>query len=89
MYFWVPQTGTIGVGISVLSYAGKVYFGLIADRKLIRHPHRVADRFAPEFEKLLLAATVGALAARGGRERAAGAGRKPGKPRRAAGKTPA
>ncbi|MGB5103896.1 MAG: wax ester/triacylglycerol synthase family O-acyltransferase [Steroidobacteraceae bacterium] len=89
MYFWVPQTGTIGVGISVLSYAGKVYFGLIADRKLIREPHRVADRFAPEFEKLLLAATVGALAARGGKGRAAKAGGKQGKPRRAARKSAA
>ncbi len=65
MYFWVPQSGTIGVGISVLSYAGKVFFGLICDRKLIREPHAVVDRFAPEFEKLLLAATVGALATRG------------------------
>jgi len=69
MYFWVPQTGTIGIGISVLSYAGKVYVGLISDRRLIREPHKVIDRFAPEFEKLLLAATVGALATRPKRAR--------------------
>ena len=65
MYFWVPQSGTIGIGISILSYAGQVYFGMISDRKLVREPHKVVDRFAPEFEKLLLAAAVGTLAARG------------------------
>jgi hypothetical protein len=65
MYFWVPQSGTIGLGISVLSYAGRVHFGMISDRRLIKEPHKVVDRFAPEFEKLLLAATVGVLAARG------------------------
>jgi len=29
--FWVPQSGNIGVGVSILSYAGNVEFGLIAD----------------------------------------------------------
>jgi WS/DGAT/MGAT family acyltransferase len=62
MYFWVPQSGTIGLGISILSYAGKVLFGLIADRNLVKEPQRIVDRFGPEFEKLLLAVTVGALA---------------------------
>jgi len=37
---------------------------MISDRKLVKEPHKVVDRFAPEFEKLLLAATVGVLAAR-------------------------
>ncbi|NJD31838.1 MAG: wax ester/triacylglycerol synthase family O-acyltransferase [Gammaproteobacteria bacterium] len=64
MYFWVPQSGTIGLGISILSYAGKVYFGVIADRSLVKDPGKVVERFAPEFEKLLLAVTVGALAAK-------------------------
>jgi diacylglycerol O-acyltransferase len=62
MYFWVPQSGSIGVGISVLSYAGKVHFGVIADRELPVEPRRIADSFAPEFEQLLLATTVGLLA---------------------------
>jgi len=64
MYFWVPQSGTIGLGISILSYAGQVYFGMIADRKLVDAPGRVVERFGREFEKLLLATTVGALALR-------------------------
>jgi len=64
MYFWVPQSGSMGVGISILSYAGQVFFGMIADRRLVSDPQSVVDRFGPEFERLLLAATVGALAAR-------------------------
>nr|WHW29677.1 putative wax ester synthase/acyl-CoA:diacylglycerol acyltransferase [uncultured bacterium] len=53
MMFWVPQNGTIGIGISILSYNNKVFFGLIADRKLIPHPDEVIRRFKPEFEQLL------------------------------------
>lgn len=64
MYFWVPQSGVVGLGISILSYDRRVLFGVISDRKLVRRPHEVVDRFVPEFEKLLLAATVGALATR-------------------------
>ena len=42
-----------GIGISILSYDGRVYFGLIADRKLISDPNTVIARFHPEFEKLM------------------------------------
>jgi len=52
--FWVPASGEVGVGISVLSYAGGVQFGLIADRRLVPDPQDIIDRFAPEFEQLLL-----------------------------------
>ncbi|HET9694147.1 MAG TPA: wax ester/triacylglycerol synthase family O-acyltransferase [Steroidobacteraceae bacterium] len=62
MYFWVPQSGSMGIGISILSYAGKVFFGIIADRNLLPEPGAVVDRFGPEFERLLLGATVGLLA---------------------------
>jgi WS/DGAT/MGAT family acyltransferase len=52
--FWVPQSGDIGIGVSVLSYAGGVQFGLITDKRLCPDPQAVIDRFEPEFEKLLL-----------------------------------
>ena len=55
MMFWVPQSGDIGVGVSILSYAGEVQFGLITDKKLCAEPQRIIDRFAPEFEKIVLA----------------------------------
>jgi len=53
MMFWVPQNGDIGIGISILSYAGKVQFGLMGDRRLIADPADVVAHFSAEFEKLL------------------------------------
>ena len=52
--FWVPQSGDIGMGISILSYNGNVQFGLITDKKFVAEPSRIVDRFAAEFEKLVL-----------------------------------
>ena len=52
--FWVPASGDLGIGISILSYGGGVQFGLITDERLCPHPQRIIDRFATEFEKLLL-----------------------------------
>ena len=56
--FWVPASGDIGVGVSILSYGGGVQFGLITDKKLCPHPQQIIDRFEPEFEKLLLLAMM-------------------------------
>jgi diacylglycerol O-acyltransferase len=53
LMFWVPQNGNIGLGISILSYNGKVFFGLIADRRLVAEPRKIISRFKGEFEKLL------------------------------------
>jgi WS/DGAT/MGAT family acyltransferase len=50
---WVPQSGNIGIGVSILSYDGGVQFGLITDKKLCAHPQAIIDRFAPEFESLV------------------------------------
>lgn len=52
--FWVPQSGDIGIGVSILSYDNKVQFGLITDKKLVPDPERIVDRFASEFDKLLM-----------------------------------
>ena len=51
--FWVPASGDIGVGVSILSYGGGVQFGLITDQKLCPEPQAIIDRFEPEFDKLL------------------------------------
>ncbi|MDQ2962896.1 MAG: wax ester/triacylglycerol synthase family O-acyltransferase [Pseudomonadota bacterium] len=55
LMFWVPQSGNIGMGVSIITYAGEVQFGLLTDRGFCPDPKRVIERFAPEFEKLLLA----------------------------------
>ena len=57
--FWVPQSGGIGMGLSILTYNGKVQFGLITDAGLVPDPHNVIDRFAEEFEKLVMLTLMG------------------------------
>jgi WS/DGAT/MGAT family acyltransferase len=52
--FWVPQSGDIGMGVSILSYGGGVQFGLITDAARVPDPERVIAGFRPEFERLLL-----------------------------------
>jgi len=52
--FWVPQSGDIGLGVSILSYGGGVQFGVITDASLCPDPHSIIERFEPEFAKLSL-----------------------------------
>jgi diacylglycerol O-acyltransferase / wax synthase len=51
--FWVPQSGGIGMGVSILSYDGRIQFGVMTDAGLIPDPGRIVGRFADEFDKLL------------------------------------
>ncbi|MDP3354436.1 MAG: WS/DGAT domain-containing protein, partial [Polaromonas sp.] len=50
--FWVPQSGSVGLGVSILSYGGGVQFGVITDSTLCPEPQRIIDEFVPEFAKL-------------------------------------
>lgn len=50
--FWVPQTGNVGIGLSIFSYNGTVQFGIISDRSLIHSPEHVANAFADAFHEL-------------------------------------
>ncbi|MDO3720973.1 WS/DGAT domain-containing protein [Marinobacter sp. chi1] len=36
--FWVPQAGSIGLGVSIISYAGQVQFGVVADEAVLSDP---------------------------------------------------
>ncbi|MBL0393170.1 wax ester/triacylglycerol synthase family O-acyltransferase [Ramlibacter monticola] len=54
MMFWVPQSGDIGLGVSILSYGGNVQFGVMGDTQLCPDPQQIIDRFEPEFAKLSL-----------------------------------
>ena len=56
--FWVPASGDVGVGVSILSYGGGVQFGLITDAALCPDPQAIIDRFEPEFQQLLLLALM-------------------------------
>jgi len=51
--FWVPQSGGIGMGLSILSYDGKIQFGVIADAGLVPDPESLVSRFHDEFDRLM------------------------------------
>jgi WS/DGAT/MGAT family acyltransferase len=52
MMFWVPQRADIGLGISILSFAGKVQVGILADTALMPDAAELARAFEKEFEAL-------------------------------------
>ncbi len=56
--FWVPQSGSVGLGVSILSYGGGVQFGIISDSDLCPEPQKIIDQFEPEFAKLTLLALM-------------------------------
>ena len=51
--FWVPQSGDVGMGVSIYSYAGTVQFGLITDAALTPDSEALVSRFPEEFEKYI------------------------------------
>lgn len=58
--FWVPQSGSIGTGVSMLTYRGRVQFGVTSDRALIGEPVRLVEQLAVEFERLVFLILLGA-----------------------------
>ncbi|MGL4648911.1 MAG: wax ester/triacylglycerol synthase family O-acyltransferase, partial [Caldilineaceae bacterium] len=50
--FWVPQSGRLGMGISIYSYNGRVSVGVITDAGLAPDPERITEAFADEFNLL-------------------------------------
>ena len=53
LMFWVPQSGRVGLGISILSYAGKVFVGVVTDKGLVPDPGVIIDGFYGEYEALM------------------------------------
>jgi diacylglycerol O-acyltransferase len=39
--------------VSIISYDGRIQFGVITDAGRVPDPHRIVDRFGDEFDKLL------------------------------------
>ena len=56
--FWVPQRARIGVGISILSFSGKVQVGVIADEVLVPDPAVLVQAFEDEFDTLKMLASL-------------------------------
>lgn len=52
IFFWVPQSGRVGLGISIFSYAGHVRMGLASDAGLVPDPESIVQGFHEEYEEL-------------------------------------
>ena len=50
---WVPQSGNVGVGLSILSYHDTVQFGVVADKHLIPDPDAIVEGFRASLDELL------------------------------------
>lgn len=59
LLFWVPQSGSVGTGVSMLTYNGQVQFGVIADRQLIPDPRELVQLIITEFERLVYLVLLG------------------------------
>jgi diacylglycerol O-acyltransferase / wax synthase len=57
--FWVPCAGHLGLGVSLLSYGGRVWVGVQADVGLIPDPEKILAGFEEEL-KVLRAGQAGA-----------------------------
>lgn len=52
LMFWVPQSGRMGLGVSIISYAGEVYIGVITDAGLAPDPDSIVEALHTEFEEM-------------------------------------
>jgi WS/DGAT/MGAT family acyltransferase len=53
LIFWVPQSGGLGLGISIFSYNNRVILGIASDAGLVPDPEQITAFFDAEFEELL------------------------------------
>jgi len=51
--FWVPRSGQAGLGISILSYDGKVTVGVASDSNRMPDPEKLLEGFEDEFNDML------------------------------------
>ena len=58
MMFWVPQSARLGLGISILSYAGQVRLGVAADAALVPDPESIVKAFQSEMKEMIGSTTA-------------------------------
>jgi diacylglycerol O-acyltransferase / wax synthase len=59
LLFWVPQTGSIGTGVSMFTYQEEVQLGVISDRSLIPEPSELLSIIQTEFDRLVFLVLLG------------------------------
>lgn len=52
LLYWIPAAGGIGLGLSLLSYAGSVRLAVGADARCVPEPQRLAEGFEHELARL-------------------------------------
>lgn len=52
LMFWVPQSGRIGLGISIISYQGEVLLGVMVDDGLVDEPEEILASFRDEIDEM-------------------------------------
>ncbi len=50
---WVPQSARLGLGVSILSYAGQVRLGVATDSGLVPDPQAIIDAFHEEMKEMM------------------------------------
>lgn len=50
--FWVPRSAGLGLGVSILSYCGKVWLGIASDAGLVPDPETILQGFHDEFDAM-------------------------------------
>jgi len=53
MMFWVPQSARLGLGVSILSYAGQVRLGVVTDCGLVPDPESIIEAFQEEMREMM------------------------------------
>jgi hypothetical protein len=53
MMFWVPQSARLGLGVSILSYAGQVRLGVATDSGLVPDPESIIEAFQSEMSAMM------------------------------------
>lgn len=59
LLFWVPQTGDIGLGVSMFTYQSSVQLGVIADRSVLPDPDELISIIRQEFDRLVFLVLLG------------------------------
>ena len=49
---WPPQSGSLGVGVSVISYAGRIVLGIMSDDRVVPDPDALLSDLCAELEAL-------------------------------------
>jgi len=49
---WVPQSGDVGIGLSILSYSRTIQFGVVADKQLMKSPEMIIKHVHQSYQEL-------------------------------------